>query len=145
ELFQNDIPLEARAECLPIAFESLVQRNGENSQQKQDISLDIRLLMGRQWIKLLEKSGVSKQAISHFKTLYPVTFEGTEDLILAHPRVEQKFTATQKMVDGWKVMQALLQNSDPELSGDKIQGAKEKFVAWYERLFYQPREEQTTW
>ena len=60
--FDDTVPLEARVEQRPIPFSALTQA----------LSLDIRLLMGRYWLKLLKKNSLHTTYTSRFLGAFPI-------------------------------------------------------------------------
>jgi hypothetical protein len=139
EVFEDNVPLEATVERRPIAF----SLGGEN------IALDIRLLMGRQWIKMVTKIGNYAQA---FTEKYPIREPDPttkEDAPLcAHQEVWQTFAAAStRLMDGALLYFYL--KGDPahkasddvavlDIDKDDIDKLAPKFIAWFEKLYYQP-------
>ena len=138
--FDDALPLEARVERRPVPLR-LAGR---------PLSLDLRLLMGRQWLKLIADVADYRQP---FLDAYPIT---APDPSLpddadraAHPEVWQAFAAVAgRRMDGGALYEHLkvaagnhpydgvvgIADADkPEL--DLRAG---RFVAWFERLFLQP-------
>src|SRR5690242_2983566 len=66
--FDESIPLEAQVERLPIPFNQTQVIGGAPAEL--DISLEIRLLMGRQWLKMI--SPLAAAAAPQFVAAYPV-------------------------------------------------------------------------
>jgi hypothetical protein len=137
--FDYDLPLEAQVEQRPIAFE----------RGNQPISLDIRLLMGRQWLKLLAAIGDFK---SEFCTLYPVdTPDPTQKddaEICSHTTTWQMVAVVaQRAMDGYQLYQFLTAapanhahngTSIPAANHAAVETLEAKFIAWFERLLTQP-------
>jgi hypothetical protein len=97
--FDFDLPLETQVEQRPIPF-----KRGE-----QAISLDIRLLMGRQWLKLMRPIGDFN---TEFYALYaidpPVPTQKTDAEICAHNTTWQMVAAVaQRAMDGYKLYEYL--------------------------------------
>ena len=144
--FENSVPLEAKVEQRMIPF-----RAGN-----QDLSLDIRLLMGRQWLKMINKPNVSSLRKEFIKA-YPINKpdpEKREDAqICAHLEVWQQYAAVaDRALDGGALYFHLKQDSnnhayDPltvvltSAQQTLIDAIAAKFVIWFEKLFYQPIEE----
>jgi hypothetical protein len=144
EPLQRQIPLEATVENRPIAFE----RAG------QAISLDIRLLMGRQWLKLVQPVDPNLKAdyIDRFGIDPPDPTQETDAAICAHPRVWQQFAAVAtRSMDGYTLYAHLkldagnsahegIGSADTPQKRDELDALAEKWVAWFENLFLQPLE-----
>jgi hypothetical protein len=137
EEFNDAIPLEARVEQMPVPFVLA----------KEEISLDIRLLIGRHWLKLI--GPLSAAAVPHFITKYPIhqpdPSQPIDASICAHAEAWSNFTAAVNRMDGFKLYRHL---KDGGLASDGIaalvglenqaNSLGDKLVAWFERLFYQP-------
>jgi hypothetical protein len=126
----GDGPLEATVERRPIA-----------------LTLDLRLLMGRQWLKMTAAIGDHRQA---FVERYPVDPPGPADAgTLAHQEAARAFAAaTGRLMDGGKLylqLTAATRNRAydgiPDVAPADRRALDEqakRFVAWFERLFLQP-------
>lgn len=139
EAFDDAIPLEARVEQMPIAF----------AQGPHEISLDIRLLMGRQWLNLIRL--LVPASVSEFIAAYPIHSPDPLQMVdastVAHPEAWSNFAAVaNRRMDGAKfyfhVKIAGNHASDGiaslvglETEADKVAA---RFIAWFEKLFYQP-------
>lgn len=116
------------------------------------VSLDLRLQMGRRWLKMIPAGASDK-----FKAQYPITppdpTNKDQSAICAHAEVWQQFQAVAgRAVDGAELYRYL--KEDPgHLASDGIATltAAEKqaadtegqnFVAWFEKLYLQPQAEQ---
>jgi hypothetical protein len=140
EPFSDDIPLEARVEQMPIPF----------ALGGHEVSLDIRLLMGRQWIKMVEP--ISAAAVDEFIAKYSIEAPDPLDIAnaptCAHPEAASNFAAVaRRRMDGAKLYFYLKADSAHHacdgiaaLAGSKAQANSrgDRFVAWFEKLFYQP-------
>lgn len=95
--FDNEVPLEATVEQRAVPFAG----------QQHILSLDIRLLMGRQWLKLLQSiglGGVSGQYIAKYDIKEPDPDARADVHISAHPNVWQHFSALAgRAMDGAKL------------------------------------------
>lgn len=140
--FEGHIPLEVKAEQKKIPF----TRDGK------DISVDIRLQMGRYWVKLLKKEGLDFRVAytSQYPFLLPENTRAN-DYIYAHQEIWQQYAAISgRCMDGYKMYQHLRSSGnkasdgipavDPEKS--RLDELGRLFVAWYERLYYQPSDEK---
>lgn len=160
QAFEKDdrsVPLETKVENRPISL----------SRGTQIISLDIRLLLGRQWIKMLNGNTILKDYISNFKRAFSIelpdhkTKEAVE--ICAHPDVWQQFSAVAgRKMDGGRLLDYLTKSNIPpqyndlpkgvelaELNQTKIDALNtlaKDFINWYKTLFYQPeKQEENAW
>lgn len=140
EPFDDRLPLEAVVERRPVPLR-LAQR---------PISLDLRLLMGRQWLKLIADIADYRQ---EFTDGYPITApdptQPADADRTAHPEVWQAFAAVAtRRMDGGALYEHLKaapgnhpydgvagidHGDEPEL---QLRGAR--FVAWFERVFLPP-------
>jgi hypothetical protein len=139
EAFDEDAPLEAQVERRPIAF----SLGGKN------IALDIRLLMGRQWIKMVSKVGnYAKAFIEKYPIEQPDPTSKEDAPLCAHQEVWQTFAAASgRMMDGAALYFYLKGNPSRlaydgvdvlELHKDDIKRQATNFIAWFEKLYYQP-------
>jgi len=148
EEFNDAIPLEAQVEKLPIPFIQKQVLNGTPSDL--EISLDIRLLMGRQWLKMIASD--FPLAVPQFINAYPVHRPNPtmpEDFaICAHPETFSNFRAARNRMDGAKLYFHLIASTTnhasdgiPALVGfeTQVDAIAQRFTAWFEKLFYQPK------
>jgi hypothetical protein len=142
--FNNDIPLEGVVEQRPIPF--VFEGN--------TFSLNIRLMMGRQWIKMLSKTIGDKR--EHFIGAgYSITAPATPDdkdeaFVLAHPETWQAFAAAEnRSIDGYAIYKAIKDGVNigaGDANETEINLMAPKFVAWVRRFFLQPEEtEENAW
>jgi hypothetical protein len=141
---EAEVPLEVTVENRPIAFE----RAGKK------ISLDIRLLMGRQWLKLVEPvdPDLKDAYIEKYGIETPDPTSEADAHICAHSRVWQQFLAiAERRMDGYELYAYLkadaahkahddIAAADTQTKRDAIDTAATRFVDWFERLFKQPIE-----
>lgn len=138
--FSNEVPMEAQVESRPVPF----------TIGDQYISLNLRLLMGRHWLKLVN------QAIGDFDAdyiqQYPITEPdpntAADAQICAHPEVWQQITAVAgRMMDGYAFYRYLTTDpthraydstSIPAARHGEVDGLAARFIAWFQRQFYQP-------
>lgn len=146
--FDRSAPLEAIVEQRPLPY---------NTQQHM-LSLDFRLLMGRQWLKYLQSAGLSAlkpQYLQHsgYRIAEPDPASRSDAFLTAHPAVWQSFSALAgRAMDGANLYFYLKADGSHHAydgitlasDGDKtlIDGLAVKFVQWYEQLFYQPDQGQ---
>ncbi len=141
--FDKDVPFEAKVEQRPLPFSTL----------QQEISLDLRLIMGRRWMKLLEKENLAvptkKFFMDHYGFKRPDPALKEHAAICSHPEVWQEFSAVAgRMIDGAQLYFDLKSKKLPHyydlgdfpLAGDhsKFDNAENNFIRWFEDLFYQP-------
>lgn len=138
--FDAAMPPEAGIEARPIAFE----RAG------QPASLDIRLQMGRYWLKLVAGVGADGVAARYIE-LYPVDAQDPGNVrhapVCAHADALQSFAATAgRCMDGWKFLNHLAQpgaaasdgvGASPADSG-KLDDLAKVFRAWFARQYVAP-------
>jgi len=141
QLFEPNVPLEAKVERRPLPF----------FMAGRAISFDIRLLMGRYWLKLV--AGVGGYAHLYITSAaysipQPDPTQKSDADRCASPEVWQTFAALAgHAMDGGALY--LYLKADPShhaydgiaiASGDRfaIDGCATKFVTWFERQFYQP-------
>lgn len=135
------LPPEAEIEARPIAF----MRAG------QPMSLDIRLQMGRMWLRMISGLGVSA---SQYAALYPVMKPDRDNPahanICAHADVWQSFAAASgRMMDGFLFHTHLAAGNKassginaPPATLAELDAHAEGFLAWFERQYVQPDSEE---
>ncbi|SFF10878.1 hypothetical protein [Nitrosomonas sp. Nm166] len=138
QAFQNDVPLETKVE-----------------QRAFPLLLDMRLAMGRHWLKLLktpELSPLKGGFIKAFPITAPDPLSRADASIAAHQQNWQTFSAAAgRTMDGGALYTHLKENTVnrpydaltpavPLTAAQKtaLNALGEKFVAWFEKLFYQP-------
>jgi hypothetical protein len=139
--FDPTVPLEALVEQRPVPF----------TMQQQPLSLDMRVLMGRQWLKLLDSDGLGslrQDFIDHYAIDDPDPALRENATVTAHPSVWKHFAALAgRAMDGAKLYFHLTADAGnraydgmtvPAADQPGIDSLADKFVAWYEQLFYQP-------
>jgi hypothetical protein len=135
----EEMPLEAQVEQRPLPM----------ARGRQWIGLDIRLLMGRQWLKLLAPVGDFK---NEFVDLYrialpdPATENDVE--IVAHEATWQRVAAVaERAMDGFALYRHLKDDGAhhahdgttiPASHHEEVDRLAERFVTWFERLYMQP-------
>lgn len=141
--FEEKVPFEAKVEQRALPFTTL----------EQNLSLDLRLIIGRRWFQLLDKAGLLATTKKFFLDNYgirkPDPKKEEDAAICAHPEVWQEYAAVAgRMMDGAQFLFDL--PSTPKyydrpgfpvmadhLALDK---AEATFKEWYKDLFYQPLE-----
>jgi hypothetical protein len=137
--FENAVPLEAQVERRPIPFKLL----------GRDISLDLRLLMGRQWLKLSKSVGDFKRDyIRQYPIVLPDARRPEGAPIYAHQEVWSTFAAVaDRRMDGYQLYLYLKESdthhaydniSVPDANKLAIDDRAVKFIEWFETLYYQP-------
>jgi hypothetical protein len=138
--FSTDLPLETQVEARPIPF----------TIDGRDVALDLRLLMGRHWLKLLRANVGDFD--SDFIAGYPVRQPDPDDPadadIVAHPHAWQQFAAVAgRMMDGYALYRYLAADrgrhaydgtSIPAADFTTVDGLAARFTSWVEGLFQQP-------
>lgn len=143
EAFSDDVPLEAKVEQRPIPFQS----------GNQAIALDIRVEMGRRWLKLVSgiEAGLRDKFISALGITTPDPSDASHAGVCAHRESWQAVAALAgRAMDGYALYQHLnaaagnhahdLISLDNAASAAPIEAAETAFIAWYRQLFYQPDE-----
>ena len=140
--FDDHTPLEVKVEHQEIPFELA----------GQEVSLDLRLLMGRHWLKLLSKAGLSlkDEYVAAYGFVPPNPADKSDAHICSHVEVWQQFAAVaNRGLDGYKLYQHL--KTPGALAADGIAtGGNDttvndlslKYGQWFEKLYYQPIEEK---
>lgn len=138
EAFDDEVPLEARVERMPVPM----------TLGPREVALDIRLAMGRYWLKLV--TPLSAAARAQYVTAYPVHVPDplvtADAAICAHQEAWTGFAAASRLMDGWAFFHHLTvdggQAADgiPALAGLEAQAdtLAERFVAWFRALLHQP-------
>jgi hypothetical protein len=139
EALTDQVPLEARVERRPIPM----------VQAGRPVALDIRLLMGRQWIKLVSRVGnYAAEYIRAYPIEHPDPHHREDGVYCAHPQVWAAMTAVAgRRMDGARLYDYL--TGDPtrhaydglsvlETHKSAIDKLAKKFIDWFEALFLQP-------
>lgn len=131
--FDETLPLESTVERRPLRF-----------------GLDVRVAMGRYWLKLIDGIGDYRQA---YLDEYPITEPDPQSEAgadrAAHPEVWQAFAAAAgRAMDGGALLERLRRSSSNHASdaislaapadGPLLDAAGVRFVAWAERVFLEP-------
>ena len=149
EQFGEDIPLEAEVEKLTVPF----------FYERKPISLDIRSMMGRYFLKLIKDQPheIKQQFKEKFPIKEPDPLNREDAYICAHVEEWQQFSALAgRCVDGGKLYFFLKENG-VDLIHDGIIGLTlnqrseleekgEQFIRWFDKFFLQPTEDdQNAW
>ncbi|HEX6124576.1 MAG TPA: hypothetical protein VFZ23_04315 [Pyrinomonadaceae bacterium] len=142
--FDRTVPFEAKVEQRPIPF----------SVFQQDISLDLRLIMGRRWLRILKNAGFLTAAmrqffLDHYGIRKPDPDLETDAVICAHQETWQQYAAVAgRMIDGGRLYLELRDSTVPPYHGlpdfppvgtpADFDALGEDFLGWFDDLFYQP-------
>ena len=141
--FDKEVPFEAKVEQRPLPFISF----------RQDISLDLRLIMGRKWLQLVDRDGFTALTKKFFLDNYairkPDPTKKDDAAICAHPESWQQYAAVAgRMIDGVKFFFSLADTTKfydrADFTGDAgaFKILANEFKSWYADLFYQPADPQ---
>jgi hypothetical protein len=137
EDFDDAIPLETRVERRPIPF----------AREGRDVGLDLRLLMGRHWLKLLSSVGDFRD---DFLTLYGIsvpdpTSADDADICADRDAWQHVAAVAGHAMDGHSLYRHIKNGgvahdgtSIPAALRAEVDALGERFVAWFERLYQQP-------
>lgn len=144
--FDNDVPLEAKVEQKKIPFR----------QAGEDVSINIRLLMGRQWLKMISSGfpGLKAEYLQKFTFKVPDPEDKMDATIIAHREAWQQMMAfSMRSMDGYALYEYFLADSSHTAS-NAISATTDavldelglNFVTWFKKLFLQPdQEENNAW
>lgn len=149
QAFSDDVPLETQVEQRPISLFS----------GAQETALDIRLLMGRHWLKLLvkEKLGhLRDKFIEKYNIETPDPRNNDDAQICAHLVAWQKFSAAAgRLMDGAKLYLYLMKSESAHSHHDitteqaeisVLENMEKSFIKWFHTLFYHPsKPDSTAW
>ena len=96
QAFDKDVPFEAKVEQRALPFATF----------HQEIALDLRLVMGRRWLQLIDGAGLldvdmKKFFLNHYGIRQPDPTNAADAAICAHPEAWQQYAAVAgRMVDG---------------------------------------------
>jgi hypothetical protein len=152
QAFDDSVPLESRVEQRPVAFTA----------GTQPLSLDLRLLMGRQWLKLLAQAVLPFEP--GFRVVFPVEAPNPASpnsaAVCAHPEAWQHQAAfAGRAMDGYPWYQWLVANPSPRdfstlpaplvitaADAGTVDTLGDRFIAWFDQLIDQPlKPEENAW
>jgi hypothetical protein len=147
EAYDPSEPPEMRVEARPLSFE----------RGNLPVSLDIRLLMGRHWLKMIAGIGEFAELYrKQYPVLKPDPDRHSHNVICAHADVWQSFAAASgRLMDGY-LLYAHLTGGPGRAAADEVgisgpaktavNEAGKAFLAWFQRQFHQPDEaDQHSW
>ncbi|MBD1848272.1 hypothetical protein H6F89_33980 [Cyanobacteria bacterium FACHB-63] len=138
--FSDTVPMEAQVESRPLPFAI-----GE-----QDISLNLRLMMGRHWLKLVNQTigNFDADYIQQYSIAEPDPTTPAAAQTCAHPEAWQQVTAVAgRMMDGYAFYRYLVEDttrhaydntSIPASRHGDVDALAQRFRDWFGRQFYQP-------
>ena len=140
--FEDNIPLEVKAEQKKISF----TRDGKS------ISLDIRLQLGKYWMKLLGENSLDYRNayIKKYEFILPAN-DRTTAHIYAHKEVWQQYAAISgRAIDGYALCYSIIHGTVASdgivllVPGDdlKLDKLGEDLAKWYRKIYFQPDEEK---
>jgi hypothetical protein len=140
QLFDYGLPIEAKVERRPIAL----------LMGGRPIGLDLRLLMGRQWLALIQGIGAYRAAfIAAYPIAAPDPTQAADADRCAHPDVWQTFAAVAGHAMDGGALYLYLKANPANHAYDGVAGVAPgdqaalddraaRFISWFERLFVQP-------
>ena len=140
QAYGEDVPLEAKVEQKKIPFKL----------GTQNISLDIRLIMGRHWLKLIKANfpaGLRGEYIGLYSFSLPDPKDKNSALITAHREAWQQFAAVaERSMDGYAFYTHLKDGNTASdgttMAGDaNLDAVGDRFIAWFANFFLQPEDE----
>ncbi|HEY1431530.1 MAG TPA: hypothetical protein VGF39_07885 [Stellaceae bacterium] len=144
--FDDATPLEGRVAQLPL----------QTVLGGQPAALDLRLMTGRRWLKLI--AGIGSYAslfIGRYKIRQPDATLAADAAICAHPEVWQSFAAAAgRAMDGWLLYQYLIGAAGrhaydwltvPDAHKEAFDDAADLFVPWVAGLVLQPQAGGKAW
>ncbi len=138
--FSDDQPMEAQVEARPLPFQIA----------NFNIALDLRLLMGRQWLRMLRDAVGDFSA--EYRQRYPISaVDPTADVaapVAAHLEAWQQWVAVAgRMMDGFALYRYLAADaahhaydgiSVPAHRRLDVDQVARRFIAWFDALILQP-------
>ena len=149
EAFDESVPLEAKVETQPIQFE----------RQGRAVSLDIRLLLGRRWLRQVDAvgPGLKRAYIDKYPVLAPDPSVAADADVCAHSAIWQHVAAVAgRGMDGYalydflkhtpgSVVHAGILAADTAAKRTALETLAIQWLAWFEALFYQPAGDNPSW
>jgi hypothetical protein len=142
--FEEDVPLEAKVERYPIELE----------RQNRPMSIDLRMAMGRQWLRLIAgfPPAYRKAFVDTYGFVSPDPTKKENADVCAQPEVFQTLVALSvisgRAMDGGGLYLHLIASAGNRAYDDvagiapgdfpELNKRADRFVAWFQRLFFQP-------
>jgi hypothetical protein len=147
EEFTDAIPLEAHVERMPVRF----SQRANNDDPPHGMALDLRLLLGRQWLKMIDgvaPAAAAGEFVSAYAVHSPDPTEPLDTPTTAHPEAWAGFAAVAgRRMDGAALRDHLLESPGNHASDGiaslagmdaVIDPIAKRWLDWFGRLFYQP-------
>jgi hypothetical protein len=147
EAFTDDVALEAHVERMPVRFAQRARPEAES----HGMALDIRLLMGRQWLKMIRgvaPAAAAQEFVERYAVPEPDPTDPLNAPTCAHPEAWANFAAAAgRRMDGAQLHFHLVASPANHASDGigslagmdaVIDPIAARFVAWFRRLVHQP-------
>ncbi len=146
ELFDATVPLETKVERRPLPLH----------RQNRILSLDLRLVMARQWFALIASiADYRNDFITAYPILAPDPSQTSNADVCAHPEAWDTFQAyAGRAMDGGALYEYLLVPGHHSYDGigtiaggdhGALEGQEKKFLAWADRFLTQPAGDDNAW
>ncbi len=149
EEFNNKMPFEVKVEQQPVHL----------SWNKQTMHADLRMMLGRRWLKLLSSDPLVADLADDYKGNYDFALPAADkenDYIYAHQQSWQQLAAVQgRMMDGGKLYLYLKEKDTNRASDDitmspsqaiKVNALATEWMGWFEKEFFvQPAHDKDAW
>lgn len=145
QAFDDDVPLEAKVEQRPLPM----------SMGAQPMAFDLRVAIGRRWLKLIAgiEAGLEQKFIDALGVDPPDPSDPADAPVAAHRESWQTLAALAgRAMDGWALYERLtaeppqhaheLVTLDDPTNAPAVEQAEQELVAWLDELFYRPRREE---
>jgi hypothetical protein len=142
---RDDVPLEALVEQRPL----MLHAGG------RPMSFDLRLLMGRQWLKMLAKNvgDFAAEYRGRYAIVAPDPTDRESAASAAHLEAWERLEAVAtRMMDGYAFYEHVTSGGDatdgvavPPGQQAAVRSLATRFVAWFDDLFLQPRPDDDAW
>ena len=140
QAFDLETPLEGTVERRPIPFQA----------GKLPLALDLRLQMGRRWLKMIP-AGAADEFKKQYAILVPDPPATDEPLICAHVEAWQQFKAVAGRAMDGAALYFHLKENPANLASDGVAAltpsqkaaaddAGPRFVEWFEKLYLMPKQ-----
>jgi hypothetical protein len=140
EPFDNKLPLETKVEQQPVQI----------SWNKQTMHVDLRMMLGRRWLKLLALDPLISGLAGDYKKKYAFVLPAQDKesaYIYAHQQSWQQLAAigSERMMDGGELYLHLKENNSNKASdgivmsgaqGDAVNALAKDWMLWFEKEFF---------